>query len=466
MSAEYGLLRTETDALGQCDLPIDALYGINTYRSAKNFAYAGERLCDYPNFLSWLIKIKWAAAITNGAYGKIAPSTSEAISAACKEIVETQTFEPFIVDMLEGAGGTSINMNVNEVLANRALQLQGKCPGEYHLIHPLDDVNHAQSTSDVLIAAIKLTLHGEVGQLVAKLRSCGETFREQEIRFNNTLRIGRTCLQDALPVRVGQSFGGYAELVDRCARNLEEIQKTLNSVPLGGTAIGTGLGAYPGYTDMILSVLRDFSNQPLAADKNFFDGIQNLDHFATLSSAMKTSGLAVSKIANDFILLSSGPVGGLQEIRLGAKQAGSSMMPGKVNPVFAMGMVQAAFLVSGLEASVAPAVAAGQLDCNSYLPLIGYSSFKSIKVLNSALDGFHEHCVKTLEVLADQCKSNLMRSTAVAPALKARIGYEHTAELVNIAHLTGRTLMELVVEKGLMSEDEILCLLHRACSNE
>ncbi|WP_149086519.1 lyase family protein [Pseudomonas prosekii] len=466
MNAELAKLRTEKDAIGQCDLPEDALFGINTFRSVNNFAYVGERLRDYPNYVSWLIKIKWAAAITNGAHGKISTSKTDAIVAACKDIVADQAYEPFVVDMLEGAGGTSINMNINEVLANRALQLQGKCPGDYHLISPLDDVNHAQSTSDVLIAAMKLTLHDEIAQLVATLRMYSETFREQEARFDKILRIGRTCMQDALPVRVGQAFGGYAELVDRSASNLEGLQKSLNSLPLGATAIGTGLGAYPGYTDMVLSILRDFSNQPLVADKNFFDGIQNLDEFATLSAAVKTTGLAISKIANDFILLSSGPVGGLQEIRLEAKQTGSSMMPGKVNPVFAMGMVQAAFLVSGLDASIAPAVAAGQLDCNNYLPLIAYSSFKSIKILNSALNGFHENCVKTLEVLADQCESNLMRSTAVAPALKARIGYERTAELVNIAHSTGRTLMELVVERGLMSEGEVFCLLHRACSNK
>jgi len=454
-------LRTECDSLGSVALGSELEYGINTHRSLANFDYSGETLSAFPAFLGWLLKVKRCAAQANRDHGKIPRDVADAIVAACDELLVSEQ-AAFCVDIIEGSCGTSLNMNVNEVLANRALRLMDRAAGEYDHVSPLDHVNYGQSTSDVVITAIRLTLHQELGCLSDIFGQCAQSFSRQAETYQATLRIARTCLQDALPMRVGQGLEGYARLCQRNAESLASAADAMLTVPMGGTAVGSGLGTYDGYKQSVLGYLTQSAGRSVHADPNLFDGIQNLDTLSSASSVIKNAAIAIAKVAGDFVLLSSGPVGGLREFHLPAAQAGSSMMPGKVNPVHAIGLVQASYLVTGLDQCVALSAAGGQLDCNNYLPLIAYSLFKSCRVFKSALHNFESHCVAGLIVDCKCCEEALWRSTALAPALKEVLGYQQVANLVTASQKEGCSLADLVVKENILSEAEVTTILYRS----
>ncbi len=455
-------LRIEVDALGECTLPMDALYGIHSLRGQANFPYSGETLAHYPAFVKWLALTKMVIARVNAQHGKLSGAQRDAIVAACVELADGQHAAALIVDPLEGSCGTSINMNINEVLTNRALQLMGHRPGEYAFLHPLDHVNYAQSTSDVLLTAAKLALLEELRLLSAAVSRLAASLRNKARQFDGILRIGRTCLQDALPMRLDQAVGGYASLAQRMAAALDAHIPALSTIALGATAVGTGLGTYPGYRQSVTAALAELAGQPLTPAQDLFDAVQNMDEFAALSSTVKTAMLALAKVANDLVLLSSGPRGGIGEVRLAPQQAGSSMMPGKVNPVHAMGLTQIAYFVAGADQSVMLAAANGQLETNNYMPLIAVCLFKALGAARRSVSMFDEHCVRPMIADPEASERNLLRSTAIAPALKEEIGYEQTAALVAQAVESGRPLIEIVEAENVMDRERMLGLLHQS----
>lgn len=454
--------RIESDALGECRLPVDALYGIHSLRGKQNFNYSGETLAAYPEFVAWLARTKMAIAKVNMRNGKLCAEKCVAVVEACQELVDGRHADALIVDPLEGACGTSINMNVNEVIANRALQILGHQPGQYEYLHPLDDVNFAQSTSDVVITAVKLTLREETERLSATIEGLAKSLREKQKEFHGILRIGRTCLQDALPMRLDQAFGGYASMTERSVTALRSHLSAMSECVLGGTAVGTGLGTYPGYRQTVTEELAKIAGRSLTQSLDLFDAIQNTDVFAALSSTAKTTALAIAKVANDLVLLSSGPTGGIGELKLAAHQAGSSMMPGKVNPVHAMGLTQVAYYVAGADQSVMLASAGGQLETNNYVPLVATSLIKSLSTLRRAVTAFDEQCVRLLTANRRASERNLLGSTAIAPALKAVIGYDGVAALVGKALASSKSLVEVVVADGVLSEERVLDLLRES----
>ena len=454
--------RIEVDALGECRLPADALYGIHSLRGQANFPYSGETLAHYPAFVKWLARTKMVIARANAQHGKLSSAQCDAIVAACVELANGQHAAALIVDPLEGSCGTSINMNINEVLTNRALQLMGHRPGEYALLHPLDHVNYAQSTSDVLLTAAKLALLEELRLLSAAVGQLAASLRDKARQFDGILRIGRTCLQDALPMRLGQAVGGYASLAQRMTVALNAHIPALSTIALGATAVGTGLGTYRGYRQTVTTALAELVGQPLTPAEDLFDAVQNMDEFAALSSTVKTAMLALAKVANDLVLLSSGPRGGIGEVRLAPQQAGSSMMPGKVNPVHAMGLTQIAYFVVGADQSVMLAAANGQLETNNYMPLIAVCLFKALGAARRSVSMFDEHCVRSMIADPEVSERNLLGSTAIAPALKEEIGYEHTAALVAKAVESGRPLIEIVEAESVMGRERMHGLLHQS----
>jgi aspartate ammonia-lyase len=457
--------RIETDALGECRLPAHALYGIHSLRGKQNFSYSGQTLAHYPRFVAWLARIKMAVAHVNASHGKLTEPQRQALLTACVELAAGQHADALIVDPLEGSCGTSINMNINEVLTNRALQLMGHVPGQYEFLHPLDDVNHAQSTSDVLLTAVKLALLDDVNALAAAIDSLATSLRAKQHEFDDVLRIGRTCLQDALPMRLGQAFGGYASLAERMAAALRAHHPALSAISLGATAVGTGLGTYAGYREAVTAAVSELAGRPLTQSADLFDAVQNMDEFAALSATVKQALLALAKVANDLVLLSSGPRGGIGELQLAPRQAGSSMMPGKVNPVHAMGLTQIAYFVAGTDQSVMLAAAAGQLETNNYMPLIAVSLFNAISSATRAISAFDEHCIQPLAANRAANERNLLESTAIAPALKAQVGYERAAALVKSAVQTQRSLLDVVVESGEMSRERVLELLRQSAAH-
>lgn len=454
--------RIEIDALGECRVPADALYGIHTLRGQQNFPYSGETLSQYSRFVAWLARTKLAVARVNTRHDKLTREQGASIEKACLELVDGQHREALIVDPLEGSCGTSINMNINEVLANRALQLLGRVPGEYAFLDPLDHVNLGQSTSDVVLTAVKLTLLEEVEALAVTLEKLGASLRNKQHEFDGMLRIARTCLQDALPMRLGQAFGGYAGVVERSVASLRAQLQPMRTLCLGATAVGTGLGTYPGYRAEVTAELSELANTPLEQADDLFDAVQNMDEFATLASTVKTVALSIAKIANDIVLLSSGPHGGIAELTVSPQQAGSSMMPGKVNPVHAMGFTQIAYVAAGAEQSVMLACAGGQLETNNYMPLIAVSLFKAIDMVQRAADLFDERVVRPLKANQAASERHLLESTAIAPVVKAKVGYVRAAALVKKAADSGQSLLEVVINNGVASREEMLELLRRS----
>ncbi len=454
--------RTEVDSLGERTLSADALFGIHSLRGSENFRYSGETLAHYPRLVAWLARTKMVIAKVNAEHGHLSAEQCNAVARACEELAAGGHHQAFIVDVLEGAGGTSLNMNMNEVVANLALQFMGHRAGQYEYLDPLDHVAFAQSTSDVLLTATKLALIEEVTDLSEAIGRLAVSLREKEARYADILRVARTCMQDCMPMRLGQAFGGYAGLAERLALGLRKHLPALSMVPIGATGVGTGLGTYPGYRKAVVAGLSELAGRELQPSANLFDAVQNMDEFAAVSAAVKTAAMSLGKVANDLVLLSSGPRAGLNELRMAPAQAGSSMMPGKINPVHAMGMVQTSYLVAGLDQGVMLAASSGRLETNDYMPLIAMSLFKSIRTLRAAISSFDQHCVRTLLANEEVSLKHLIDSAAIAPALKQQMGYTRTAQLVEKGRASDRTLIEVAVEEGVMDRGELLKRLHQS----
>ena len=449
--------RVEEDFLGEMKVPGEAYYGIHTMRAAVNFPVSGISM--HPALIRALARVKQAAALANTGAGLLDRRTGEAIALAAAEVAEGGLAGQFIVDALQGGAGTSANMNMNEVLANRAIEILGGERGSYQLVHPLKHVNLSQSTNDVYPTALKVAAIGMVLDLSQALAVLQSALQDREAQFAGVLKLGRTEMQDAVPITLGQSFSAYAEAVARDRWRLYKVEERLRQVNLGGTAVGTGLNADPRYIFMVIEELRSLTGYGLARAENTVDLTQNADVFAEVSGLLKAAAVNLAKISGDLRLLSSGPRGGLGEIRLPRLQPGSSIMPGKVNPVIPEMVAQAAFQVMGNDQVITMAAASGQLELNAFLPLIAHNLLQSLDILTNAARLFEEKCVRGITADRVRCSRWLEESQVFITALTPHLGYDRAAELVARASREEVPLRKLVVESGLMSEEDLEAVL-------
>ncbi len=444
--------RTETDLLGSLTLPADALYGIHTRRAMDNFPVSGRAVNH--RLIAAMVLVKQAAAMTNKRLGLLPAEIADAILYACSQVLSGDYKSAFPVDALQGGAGTSTNMNVNEVLANLAILRLGGKPGEYHRVHPLDHVNLGQSTNDVYPTALRIAAIRLLRPLANAFASLQEALQEKEEAFANVLRLGRTQLMDALPMTTGQGFGAYAKAVARDRWRLYKVEERLREVNIGGTAIGTGLNAPLKYTFTVTELLQELSGLGLARSEFPMDPTQNMDVFVEVSGLLKAAAVNLLKISGDLRLLASGPAGGLGELKLPAVQAGSSIMPGKVNPVMAEMTGQTAMRVIANDTAITLAAMSGQLELNAFSPLIAESLLESLEVLTSAVTLFEEKCIRGLEANADKSAARVEMSSALATALVDYIGYEAAAHIAKQAQNEGISVRKALIREGLMTAQE------------
>jgi len=446
---EIDASRLEHDSLGEVRLPAGALYGAQTQRAVENFRISGLR--PWRAFVWSMAVVKRAAAEVNRALGLLDPALADAISRAAQEVVEGRWDDQFVVDPFQAGAGTSHNMNANEVIANRATQILGGRLGEYR-VHPNDHVNMAQSTNDTIPTAIRLGCLWRLDEQLDSVDALGRALRERAAAFDDVVKSGRTHLQDAVPVRMGQEFGGYARAVERDRERIARCADGLRRLGIGGTAGGTGLNAHPEYAGRMVQRLAELTGWELQLSDDLFESMQSMADLADFSAALRTLALTLIRIANDIRLLASGPRTGLAELRLPAVQPGSSIMPGKVNPVMAEMLDMAMFHVVGCDTTVALAVQAGQLELNVMMPVIAHSLFESMQVMIGAVSAFTERCVRGLDVDRKQAENWLARNPIVVTALNPLIGYAAGAALVKEALNSGTGLHELALAKAARGE--------------
>lgn len=430
-------VRIEHDSLGPVEIPFEKLYGAQTQRALDNFPLSGIPIARMPALVCNLARVKKAAARSNLEVGEIDQTIAAAIETACDEIIAGQWHDQFVVDVLQGGAGTSSNMNANEVIANRALELIGATRGNYARLSPNDHVNRSQSTNDAYATAVRLTVVDQNRRMVAALSRLEETMAAKGRQFGHIAKLGRTQLQDAVPMTLGQEFGAFAATIAEDIARADELAALFYEVNLGGTAIGTGIGASAAYRERISGHLADVTNLPVRNASNLVEASWDMGAFVLYSGMLKRVASKLSKIANDLRLLSSGPQGGIGEIRLPDRQPGSSLMPGKVNPVIPEAVNQVAFRVFGLDLSITFAAEGGQLQLNAFEPLILWSMHEAVDLLVSACDMLVKNCVDDIEACEDRCAANLGNSTALATELVPRIGYARAAAVAQLAQQSG-----------------------------
>jgi aspartate ammonia-lyase len=452
--------RTEHDLLGQRNVPAEAYFGVHTLRACENFPISGARAGDYPDLVHALAAVKQASALANRDLGLLAPAKCAAIVVACEELRAGALHEQFVVDMINGGAGTSTNMNANEVIANRALELMGHARGDYALLHPNEDVNLSQSTNDVYPTALKLALHAGAMRLLGTLGSLRASLECKAHAFGPILKMGRTQLQDAVPMTLGQEFATYAVMVAASEDALRGALNQLREISLGATAIGTGINAPPGYAAVVCRHLSDLTGLELRTAADLIAATQDTDAFVALSAALKRTAIKLSKMCNDLRLLSSGPRSGMADIGLPPVQAGSSIMPGKVNPVIPEVVNQIAFEVIGNDLTVCMAAEAGQLQLNAFEPIIAYSLFKSLAHLQAGCQVLETRCIDGIVADGEALRANVHASIGLVTALNPYIGYERASAIAREALESGRGIVELVLAKGWLDQaqlDQILC---------
>ena len=451
--------RNEHDLLGDKNVPSAAYYGVHTLRAKENFDITGISIAVYPDLIRALAQIKKAAALANQQLGLLDPKLATAIAAACDEIVAGKYHDEFIVDVIQGGAGTSTNMNANEVIANRALELLGHQRGEYQYLHPNEHVNMSQSTNDVYPTALKLATYVGIFGLVDSMAYLRRAFERKAEEFSDVLKMGRTQLQDAVPMTLGQEFQTYAIMLGEDEERLKEAALLIREINLGATAIGTGICADPDYTPLVCRKLAEISGIPVITAPNLIEATQDCGAFVQLSGVLKRVAVKLSKSCNDLRLLSSGPRAGLGEINLPPRQAGSSIMPGKVNPVIPEVVNQIAFEVIGNDMTVTFAAEAGQLQLNAFEPIIAHSLFKSVNHLRRGCVTLADLCVDGITANRELLMNSVRNSIGIVTALNPYIGYAHATEVALEAHHTGRGVAELVIEKGLMTREKLDAVL-------
>jgi aspartate ammonia-lyase len=445
--------RKEIDPLGERAIPVNAYYGIQTLRATENFPVSGIK-APLP-FIKAYVLVKKSAAIANAHLGCLEEKKAKAIIQACDEVLEGKLVDQFVVDVFQAGAGTSFNMNVNEVLANRALEILGRAKGEYKTVSPNDDVNLGQSTNDTFPTALHVSVLMSLQPLLSALDELADAFNVLGNKYDHVLKSGRTHLQDAVPVTIGQEFKAYGSSIANACGELRKRQENLNSVALGGTAVGTGANAHPQYKLLAITELGKMAGFPLNAASNNFEALQSQRPAQTVSSGLKELALELIRIANDLRLLASGPTTGLNEIALPPVQPGSSIMPGKVNPVMAECLDMVAYQVVGNDLATSLAVQAGQLELNVMTPTIMYNMLFSIQILTNYIPVFTAKCVRGITVNEKQCSQYLEKNPSLATLLSPYIGYLEAAKIAKQAQAENRSVKEIALEKKLLKPEEI-----------
>lgn len=452
------MYRLEKDSIGELKVSKDAYYGIQSLRAKENFNITGLQI--HPEIIKNLAYIKKAAAITNFEAGLLDETISRAIVQACDELLKGKLMEYFIVDPIQGGAGTSLNMNANEVIANRAIEILGGDKGDYSLVNPNDHVNCGQSTNDVIPTAGKMTSYILLKKALEQLERLHKALEKKSKEFDHVIKMGRTQLQDAVPIRLGQEFHAYATAVRRDMVRMEKALEEIRYVNLGGTAIGTGINADEQYIREIVPKLKELSGIDVIQASDLFDATQSLDSFVAVSGAVKACAVTLSKIASDLRLMSSGPRTGFGEINLPARQNGSSIMPGKVNPVIPEVVNQVAFHIIGNDLTITLAAEAGQLELNAFEPIVFYSLFQSIDTLTYAVQTFVDHCITGITANEERCRQLVENSVGVITALCPHIGYRDSAEIAKEAIRSGRPVRDLIIKKGILSPADVNIVLN------
>ena len=451
--------RTEHDLLGEREVPATAYWGIHTLRALENFPISGVPIGVSDDLLRALALVKHAATLANRDLGLLPEPKAAAIVAACEEVAGGALRGEFVVDMIQGGAGTSTNMNANEVIANRALELLGRQRGDYAALHPIEDVNCSQSTNDVYPTALRLMSVFAIRKLIAAMAHLRAAFEAKAFEFRDVLKIGRTQLQDAVPMTLGQEFSTYAVMLGEDELRLAEALVLMREISLGATAIGTGINTDPAYAATACRHLVRLSGEALVMAPNFIEATQDTGAFVQLSGVLKRVAVKLSKSCNDLRLLSSGPQAGLNEIRLPARAAGSSIMPGKVNPIIPEVMNQIAFEVIGNDMTITMAAEGGQLQLNAFEPIIAYSLYKSIGHLTAGCRTLADHCVAGIEANHAVLEERVRNSVGLATALNPYIGYENTTMIAQLALASGRRVEDLVLERGLLDLAQLRAIL-------
>ena len=448
-------LRVESDLIGELQVPIDAYYGVQTQRAINNYKISNTRMCDYPEYIIAMAYVKMAAAAANSELGVLDKTIGDAIIAACKEIVAGKFWDQFPVDMMQGGAGTSVNMNANEVIANRALELMGHKKGEYQFCSPNDHVNCAQSTNDAYPTAFRYTFVRMNKHVENALKDLIAAFRAKGEEFKDIIKMGRTQLQDAVPMTSGQEFNAFANNLEEELSNLERNAVLLKEINMGGTAIGTGLNAVPGFAELCTKRMSEFTGDSFEKAPDLVEATPDTGAYVSYSAALKRLAVKLSKICNDLRLMASGPRCGLHEINLPAMAPGSSIMPGKVNPVIPEVTNQVCFKVIGNDTAVCFAAEAGQLQLNVMEPVIAECILESQTWLMNAMNTLRSKCVEGITVNAEHCYDMVKNSIGIVTALNPYIGYKNSTKVAKEALQTGRSVYDLVLEHGLMTKEKL-----------
>jgi aspartate ammonia-lyase len=452
-------LRYEHDLLGDRAVPVEAYYGVHTVRAAENFPITGTPISVYPALIEALASVKQAAALANRDLGLLDSKNADAIIQACEEIRAGGLLDQFIVDVIQGGAGTSTNMNANEVIANRALEHLGLARGDYKHLHPIEHVNMSQSTNDVYPTAVKIALQSMITHLVDAMEVLRQSFEKKAAEFVDVLKMGRTQLQDAVPMTLGQEFSAFATMLGEDQERLREASQLIREINLGATAIGTGITTHPDYARLACSHLAEITGIPVITASNLVEATQDCGAFVQLSGVLKRVAVKLSKTCNDLRLLSSGPRAGLNEINLPAVQAGSSIMPGKVNPVIPEVINQIAYEVIGNDVTVSFAAEAGQLQLNAFEPVIAHSLFDSLQHLRNGCLTLSERCVDGITANRERLHEMVTHSIGLVTALNPYIGYINATEIAQEALATGGSVADLVLARGLLTKEQLAEIL-------
>lgn len=447
--------RAEHDLLGDRDVPLEAYYGIQTLRGVENFSISGVKLSLYPKLISSFAQVKQAAARANFDLSILDKTVYEAIERACSEVQEGRFDSEFVVDMVQGGAGTSTNMNANEVIANRSLEILGHKKGEYSFCHPNNHVNLSQSTNDAYPTAAKIALYGGNDDLVGELKKLIAAMRVKATEFSHVIKMGRTQLQDAVPMTLGQTFEAYADTLQEEIYRLNENAHLFLEINMGATAIGTGINCEPGYAEKVTAHLCAITGTPLVMAPNLIEATQDTGSFVIYSSSVKRLAVKLSKICNDLRLLSSGPRTGINEINLPPMQPGSSIMPGKVNPVIPEVVNQIAFKVIGNDLTVTMASEAGQLELNVFEPIIVFSLFQSQEMIVNGMKTLRARCIDGITANVERCREMVYNSIGLVTALNPIIGYEASTDIARTALQTGKSVYDLVLDKKLLTKAQL-----------
>ena len=449
--------RVEKDSIGVKDIPEEVYYGVQTLRAAENFHITGLNM--HPEIINSLAYIKKASAITNCEVGILEKKKAQAIVQACDEIIEGKFHDDFIVDPIQGGAGTSLNTNANEVIANRAIEILGGKKGDYTIVNPNDDVNCGQSTNDVIPTAGKMTSLHLLQNLKKQLLRLYDALNEKAKEFDHVIKMGRTQMQDAVPIRLGQEFKAYSVAIMRDIHRMDKAMDEMRTLNMGGTAIGTGINADENYLRRIVPNLSEISGMEFIQAFDLIDATQNLDSFVAVSGAVKACAVTLSKMSNDLRLMSSGPRAGFGEINLPAKQNGSSIMPGKVNPVIPEVVNQVAFNIIGNDMTITMAAEAGQLELNAFEPIIFYCMFQSIDTLGYAVETLVDNCIVGITANEERCRQLVENSVGIITAICPHVGYEKTADIAKKAINSNESVRSLILKENIMDEEELSRIL-------